>query len=378
MTPVAHSGVSPAFMPTTSPMRRIAVIPGDGIGLEVTREAVRVLEAVEARFGTGLELVHWNLGADRFLEEGLTLTNEDFHSLAEEHDAILLGALGDPRVPGNEHARDILLGLRFRLDLYVNHRPSTLPDPALSPLRTPGPVRLDIFRENTEGAYVNLGGSFRKGTPDEIAIQEDLNTWKGVERIVRAAFEFARREGRTRVTLVDKANALPAAGALWRRAFDRVADDFEGIDADAMYVDAMAMDLVRRPHEYQVLVTSNLFGDILSDLAAAVTGGIGLAASANIHPGRHALFEPVHGSAPDIAGTGQANPLGAIACAAMLLRFLERHEEAAAVDEACAAAIGAGVRTPDLGGDRATAEVGEWVAARLEGATEVTGARSDT
>lgn len=358
-------------------MPRIAVIPGDGIGLEVTREAVRVLETVEARFGAGLELVHWNLGAERFLDEGITLSDDDFRALADEHDAILLGALGDPRVPGNEHARDILLGLRFRLDLYVNHRPNILFDPALSPLRAPGSVRLDIFRENTEGAYVNLGGSFREGTPDEIAIQEDLNTWKGVERVVRAAFEFARREKRTRVTLVDKANALPAAGRLWRRAFRAVADDFDGITADAAYVDAMAMDLVRRPHEYQVLVTSNLFGDILSDLAAVVTGGIGLAASANFHPGRHALFEPVHGSAPDIAGTGQANPLGAIACAAMLLRYLERNEAADAVDAACVAAIAGGVRTPDLGGDRTTEEVGEWVAARLQGAAEATVAGSD-
>jgi 3-isopropylmalate dehydrogenase len=377
MMPVAPVAASPALH-TPNAMPRIAVIPGDGIGLEVTREAVRVLEAVETRFGAGLELVHWNLGADRFLDEGVTLSDDDFRALADEHDAILLGALGDPRVPGNEHARDILLGLRFRLDLYVNHRPSTLFDPALSPLRAPGSVRLDIFRENTEGAYVNLGGSFRQGTPDEIAIQEDLNTWKGVERIVRAAFEFARREERTRVTLVDKANALPAAGRLWRRAFRAVADDFDGITADAVYVDAMAMDLVRRPHEYQVLVTSNLFGDILSDLAAVVTGGIGLAASANFHPGRHALFEPVHGSAPDIAGTGQANPLGAISCAALLLRFLERNEAADAVDAACVAAITGGVRTPDLGGDRTTEEVGEWVAARLQGAAEATVAGSDT
>jgi 3-isopropylmalate dehydrogenase len=355
-------------------MPRIAVIPGDGIGLEVTREAVRVLEAVEARFATGLELVHWDLGADRFLREGITLNDEDFHALAHEHDAILLGALGDPRVPGNEHARDILLGLRFRLDLYVNHRPCVLPDAGLSPLRDPGAIHLDIFRENTEGVYVNLGGSFRSGTIDEVAIQEDLNTWKGVERIVRAAFEFARAEGRGRVTLVDKANAMPAAGGLWRRAFADVAADFGEVAADAMYVDAMAMDLVRRPATYQVLVTSNLFGDILSDLAAVVTGGIGLAASANLHPGRHALFEPVHGSAPDIAGTGRANPLGAIACAALLLRHLGAREAAAVVESACLAALGAGRRTPDLGGESTTEAVGTWVAERVAGYGETTSA----
>ena len=351
-------------------MPRIAVIPGDGIGLEVTREAVRVLEAVEARFATGLELVHWDLGADRYLRDGVTLSDEEFRALAEEHDGILLGALGDPRVPGNEHARDILLGLRFRLDLYVNHRPCVLADSALSPLRDVEPFRLDIFRENTEGIYVDLGGTFKEGTPDEIAIQEDLNTWTGVERIIRAAFDFARTRQRSRVTLVDKANAMPAAGRLWRRAFRAVASEYDGIRADAVYVDAMAMDLVRRPGDYEVLVTSNLFGDILSDLAAVVTGGIGLAASANLHPGRHALFEPVHGSAPDIAGTGRANPMGAIACAGLLLEHVGAHDAARAVERACQAALEAGWRTSDLGGRHSTEEVGGWVAARVAGTDE--------
>ncbi len=346
-------------------MPRIAVIPGDGIGLEVTREAVRVLEAVESRFGLGLQLTHFDLGADRCLRDGATLPEEDFRSLADEHDAILLGALGDPRIPDNRHARDILLGLRFRLDLYVNHRPCHLVLPELSPLRDPAPFRLDIFRENTEGVYVNLGGRFREGTPAEVAIQEDLNTYVGVERLVRAAFEFARAEGRTRVTLVDKANAMPAAGALWRRVFDEVGADYEGLHTDAMYVDAMAMDLVRRPESYEVVVTSNLFGDILSDLAAAVTGGIGLAASANLHPGRHALFEPVHGSAPDIAGTSTANPLGAIACVAMLLRHLGARDGARVVDDAVAAALAEGIRTPDLGGRAGTEDVGGWVVERI-------------
>jgi 3-isopropylmalate dehydrogenase len=358
-------------------MPRIAVIPGDGIGLEVTREAVRVLEAVEARFGTGLELVHFDLGADRFLRDGATLPDEDFRALADEHDAILLGALGDPRVPGNEHARDILLGLRFRLDLFVNHRPCHLADPDLSPLRDAGPVRLDIFRENTEGVYGNLGGTLRADTTDEVAIQDDVNTWKGVERIVRAAFAFARAERRTRVTLVDKANAMPAAGRLWRRAFQTVAAEYDEVASDAMYVDAMAMDLVRRPAEYDVLVTSNLFGDILSDLAAAVTGGIGLAASANLHPGRHALFEPVHGSAPDIAGTGAANPLGAIACVALLLRHVGAREAAAAVEAAVQGALAAGQRTPDLGGGKTTEQVGSWVAEWISGSLEVNGVGSE-
>jgi 3-isopropylmalate dehydrogenase len=346
-------------------MPRIAVIPGDGIGLEVIREAVRVLEALEARFGLGLELSHWDLGADRYLREGVTITDDEVTRLAEEHDAILLGALGDPRVPGNEHARDILLGLRFRLDLYVNHRPCVALDPALSPLRDARGMHVDVFRENTEGIYVNLGGAFKEGSDDEVAIQEDVNTFKGVERIVRAAFAFAVARGRRRVTLVDKANAMPAAGRLWRRVFARIAADHPGVETEAMYVDAMAMDLVRRPGHHQVVVTGNLFGDILSDLAAELTGGLGTAASANLHPGRHALFEPVHGSAPDIAGQGRANPLGAVHCVALLLEHRGHPDAAAAVHEAVRAALDAGVRTPDLGGDRGTEEVGEWLARRI-------------
>ncbi|UCC23862.1 MAG: isocitrate/isopropylmalate dehydrogenase family protein [Gemmatimonadales bacterium] len=349
-------------------MHRIAIIPGDGIGLEVTREAVRVLERASTVFDLPLELVHWDLGADRFLRDGVTITDEEFSALAEDHDAILLGALGDPRVPDNQHARDILVGLRFRLDLYVNYRPAVLYDPRLSPLRDvkPGGIHLDIFRENTEGVYVNLGGRFKPDTLDEIAVQEDVNTWKGVERIIRAAFEFAHARGRDRVTLVDKANAMPAAGHLWRRAFAEVGKEFPGIQQDAMYVDAMAMDLVRRPERYEVLVTGNLFGDILSDLAAELTGGLGMAPSANLHPGRHALYEPVHGSAPDIAGQNKANPMGAIACAALVLSQLGAPEAGRAVDRAIRDALASGVTTPDLGGDRTTEAVGSWVADALD------------
>lgn len=352
-------------------MHRIAIIPGDGIGLEVTREAVRVLERASSVWEIPLELAHWDLGADRYLAEGVTITDDEFRSLAEDHDAILLGALGDPRVPGNEHARDILLGLRFRLDLFVNYRPAVLHDPRFSPLRDleDRAIRLDVFRENTEGIYVNLGGRFKADTEDEIAIQEDVNTWKGVERIVRAAFEFAVENDRTRVTLVDKANAMPAAGKLWRRAFAAVGEEFPGVERDAMYVDAMAMDLVRRPESYQVVVTGNLFGDILSDLAAELTGGLGLAPSANLHPGRHALYEPVHGSAPDIAGQNRANPIGAIACAALALRQLGRADAAEGIDGAIRRALESGATTADLGGSRTTEEVGEFIADALDPAT---------
>ena len=349
-------------------MPRVAIIPGDGIGVEVVREARRLLEALDASELLGLELVDWDLGADRYLREGVTITDEEFASLAE-HDAVLLGALGDPRVPDNVHAKDILLGMRFKLDLYVNFRPCVLLSPALSPLRDlAGPVRLETFRENTEGAYTGLGGSFKTGTPDEVAIEEDVNTRKGVERIIRAAFEFADSRGRGRVTLVDKANVQRYAGALWRRVFGEVGADYPDIDQDAMYVDAMAMDLVRRPERYEVIVTSNLFGDIVSDLAAEVTGGLGLAPSANIHPGRNALFEPVHGSAPDIAGKGTANPIGAIRCVSLMLDHFGHAELAERVEAAVAASVEAGRTTPDLGGNLSTEDVGQWITAQVVGA----------
>jgi 3-isopropylmalate dehydrogenase len=343
-------------------MPRIALVPGDGIGLEVTREARRVLEAVSEAETIDLDLVQWDLGADRYLRDGITITDEEFRALDEEHDAVLLGALGDPRVPSNQHAKDILLGMRFKLDLYVNFRPCVLLSPELSPLRRPtSPIRLDIFRENTEGEYTGMGGSFKTGTADEIALEENIATRKGVERIIRAAFEYADRHGRSRVTLVDKSNVMRFVGGLWRRVFHEVGESYGEIEQDAMYVDAMAMDLVRRPERYQVIVASNLFGDIVSDLAAEVTGGLGMAPSANIHPGRNALFEPVHGSAPDIAGTNRANPMAAIRCVGLLLDHLGYPDAGGRVEAAVVAAFRAGRTTPDLGGSLSTPEVGDAV-----------------
>jgi 3-isopropylmalate dehydrogenase len=343
-------------------MARIALIPGDGIGREVLAESQRVLEAAATRFDIDIQTVEQDLGADRYLRDGVTITDDEFRDLADNYDGILLGALGDPRVPSNVHAKDILLGLRFKLDLYVNYRPAVLLDPALSPLRDASVIDLHVFRENTEGLYVGLGGTFKEGTADEVAIQESMNTHKGVERIIRAAFEFATARERRLVTLVDKANAMPFAGGLWRRVFAEVSGAYSGIETNLMYVDAMAMDLVRRPESYDVVVTSNLFGDILSDLAAELTGGLGLAPSANVHPGRHALFEPVHGSAPDIAGQGIANPVGAIRCAGLLLEHLGEQEAADVVEASVLAAFGRGVRTPDLGGTMKTDDVGRWIA----------------
>jgi 3-isopropylmalate dehydrogenase len=350
-------------------MARIAVMAGDGVGKEVTREAVKVLGALEELGGPRLELVEWPHGADRYLETGRTITDAEFADLQAGYQAILLGALGDPRVPGNEHARQILLGMRFKLDLFINFRPVTLFHERLTPLRAKTERDLDfvIFRENTEGVYVGMGGVFKQGTPDEVAIQEDVNTRKGVERIIRAAFAYAREHGLERVTMSDKANAMESAGGLWRRVFKEVAAEHPDIQSEALYVDMLAMDLVRRPERYRVIVTGNLFGDILSDLGAALVGGLGLTASGNIHPGRVSLFEPVHGSAPDIAGKDQANPFAAVLTSALMLRHLGHADAAARLEAAVRAAIVAGDTTADLGGSLGTQAAGDAVVRHLRG-----------
>lgn len=347
-------------------MGRIAVVPGDGIGREVTAQAMKALRALDREHELGLELVEWDLGAQRYLDTGVSITEAEMAELGSEYDAILLGALGDPRVPGNEHARDILLGLRFRLDLYINLRPVRLIAPDRSPLRHATPRDLDmvIFRENTEGSYVGMGGVFKRGTPDEVAIEEDVNTAKGVARILRAAFEHASRTGRS-VTLADKSNAMRHAGQLWRRLFDEIAAEFPDVPRQAMYIDALAMDLVLRPARYQVIVASNLFGDIISDLAAGLVGGLGLAPSANLHPGRPGLFEPVHGSAPDIAGSDRANPMAAILTAALMLDHIGHPDEARLLERAVESAIRSGATTPDLGGSLGTEAAGDWMAGTL-------------
>jgi 3-isopropylmalate dehydrogenase len=344
-------------------MPRIAIIPGDGIGVDVTHEAVKVLECVAERGALELELVQWDLGAQRFLDTGTTITAEEMTELKTRYDAIFLGAMGDPRVPDNAHARDILLGLRFQLDLYINLRPVRLYDSSMSPLKhvTAADVDMVIFRENTEGVYVGMGGTFKAGTPDEVAIEEDINTRKGVERIIRAAFEHARTHGRRCVTLTDKANAMPHAGGLWRRTFAAVGAEYGDVPHNAVYADALALDLVLHPARYDVIVAPNLFGDILSDLAAALVGGLGLAPSASLHPGRIGLFEPVHGSAPDLVGTGQANPLAAILTAALMLRFLGFGDAAAAVEQSVRRAVRQGHTTPDLGGTLGTTAVGDQI-----------------
>jgi Isocitrate/isopropylmalate dehydrogenase len=341
-------------------MKRIAIIPGDGIGVEVTREAVRVLETVGDCFGVTLELVHFDWGAEKYLRENVTLPEGALEMLRRDFDAVFTGAFGDPRVESNKHAIDILGGMRFGLDLYINFRPVRLLNDRFTPLKSGCRRNIDfvVFRENTEGIYVNAGGQFKRGTDHELAIQEEFHTRHGVERIIRAAFAYAREHGRKRVTLADKSNVLTHGHELWRRVFKIVAADYPEIEARAQYVDAMAMLMVLDPGQYEVIVTNNMFGDILTDLGAALQGGLGVAASANLHPGRTSLFEPVHGSAPDKAGQGIANPIGAIATVALMLDSLGYSAAARRVEEAIEAVCEAGAVTVDLGGTLSTAEAG--------------------
>lgn len=343
-------------------MPTIALIPGDGIGVDVTREAAKVLRCLDAQHNLALDLKEWDLGADRYLRTGVAVTNDEMDDLAR-HDAIFLGAMGDARIPDNAHARAILLGMRFRFDLFINLRPVRLLDERFCPLKnvTEKDVDMVIFRENTEGLYVGIGGQFKRGTPDEIAVEQDVNTRKGVERIIRAAFEYARTNKRRRVTLTDKANAMQHAGELWRRVFRQVGAEYDEIDKTAVYVDALALDLVRRPAQYDVIVAPNLFGDIISDLAAALVGGLGLAPSANLHPGKPGLFEPVHGSAPDLVGTGNANPLAAILTVGLMLQQLGHPELNVEIENAVRSALRAGKTTPDLGGSLKCTAVGDWI-----------------
>jgi len=341
---------------------RIAVIAGDGIGPEVIEAAIPLIDRAASRHAIALEFERLPYGADHYLKTGETLPDQAFDQLRDDADAILLGAIGDPRVPDNEHARDILLGLRFRLDLYVNFRPVTLLHPDLTPLRGHG-RRIDfvIFRENTEGVYLGRG---HIGGDEYVA--EEINTAKGVERIIRAAFEWAQDHGKTRVTMSDKANAVPAH-RIWQETFKRVAAELGAIEAEHRYVDALAMELVREPERFQVIVTNNLYGDILSDLGAALVGGLGLAASANIHPGRGGagLFEPVHGSAPPLAGKGIANPMAAVLAGGLMLEQLGAPGAARDLERAVRATLAAGVRTPDIGGKAGTRDVAAAIAAQL-------------
>jgi 3-isopropylmalate dehydrogenase len=349
---------------SASSRKRIAVIPGDGIGKEVIPEAVKVMKAAAAAGSREIALTDFDWGADRYLRDDTTLPHDAVEMFHRDFDAILLGAMGDPRVPTNIHAADILLGLRFKLDLFVNVRPCELFDQRLTPLkeRTEKDVNFVVLRENTEGLYVGMGGFYKKGTADEIAIQEDVNSRKGVERIIRYAFDFARRAGKKRVCMSDKSNALTFGHDLWQRVFKAVRAEYPEVEASHQYIDNLLMQMVRDPSQFDVIVTNNLFGDIASDLGAALAGGLGLAPSGNIHPGQVSLFEPVHGSAPGIAGKNIANPMGAVLAAGMMFAYLGWTAEAQAIQSVVRAAIMEGKTSAELGGSLGTREVGDWLA----------------
>ncbi len=351
-------------------MNRIAVIPGDGIGPEVIGEGLRVLDWFRARRGIEFELWQLDLSADRYLRDGTTFPNEVRDEIAQTCSAVLLGALGDARVPGFEHARDILFGMRMGFDLYANIRPVRALCDRLVPLRGRAARDVDfvVFRENTEGIYAGVGGQLRRGSPDEIAINEDINTRKGVERIIRAAFAYARRNGRRRVLMSDKSNAMRHAHELWQRVFHEVRGEYPEIEASHLYIDALCLELVRDPGQFQVIVTNNLFGDIVTDLGAALQGGLGVAASVSLNPddpGRVKLFEPVHGSAPKLVGLAQANPVATLLCLSLLFEQLGFLQPARELESAIQAAVEAGDTTPDLGGSLSTSRATDAVLARL-------------
>lgn len=351
-------------------MPLIAILPGDGIGPEVMAHATRLLEHYRDDRGLPLELWQLDLGAERFLRDGTTFPKEVADRIRNEASAVLLGALGDPRVPNLEYARDILFGLRFGLDLYANVRPVRALADRLVPLkdRTAKDIDFVVFRENTEGIYVGIGGQFKKGTADEIAINEDVNTRKGVERLIRAGFDYAKKHGKKTVHMADKSNAMKHAHELWHRCFFEVAKDYPGIEAKHVYVDALCLYLVQDPRPFEVVVTNNLFGDIVTDLGAALQGGLGMAASANVHyadPKRVAMFEPVHGSAPPLVGKDLANPIASFLTVGMMLGHLGWAEEEARIERSCAEAIAAGECTPDVGGTKGTKAVAEGILARI-------------
>src|SRR5713226_2387365 len=343
--------------------KRIALIPGDGIGVEVTAEATKVLDTLARSRKLPIECVRFDWGAEKYLREGITLPEGALDMFRREFDAVFIGALGDPRVPDMKHAADVLLGIRFGLDLYVNQRPVKLLDARLCPLRdrSERDVNFVLFRENTEGLYVGIGGNFKRETPDEVAVQEDVNTHKGVERILVHAFEYARKHGLTNLCMSDKSNALPFGHGLWQRTFAQVRERYPDIESWHLYVDALAMEMVRNPGQFQVIVTCNMFGDILSDLGAQLQGGLGLAPSANLNPGHVSMYEPVHGSAPKFAGKNLANPMAAILSVGMMLGDLGFSEAALSIERAVTEAIRQNKTTPDLGGSFGTREVGDWI-----------------
>jgi 3-isopropylmalate dehydrogenase len=365
-------------------MARIGVIAGDGIGVDVVREGLKVLRAVDDTFKLGLEIKEFDYGAERYLKDGVALPPGQMDDFRKNYDAVYLGAMGDPRIPDMRHAKDILIAMRVELDLYINLRPVKALDDRLVPLKNKTAKDIDfvMFRENTEGLYAQMGGNFKKGTVDEVAINEDMNTYKGVHRICKAAFELAKKTGRTRVTMGDKSNIIQYAHGLWQRVFFDLAKEYPGVTADHLFADAMAMQMVKAPESFGVIVTNNMFGDILTDLGAILQGGLGVAGSGNIHPGQVSLFEPIHGSAPKYAGKDVASPIAAIATLQIMLEFLAddgprsqswpaakrdgMRKAAARIEEVIVDAIRKGKTTKDLGGDLGCKATGDWIASAVK------------
>jgi 3-isopropylmalate dehydrogenase len=344
----------------------IAVIPGDGIGEEVVREGRKVLDVLATGFGFKLKYTEYPWGAEHYLKTGVTMPDSALDEYRQQR-AVYLGAIGDPRVEVGLIERAVIAGLRFKLDLYINLRPIKLYDARFCPLKDKGPADVDmvVVRENTEDAYIGIGGLFKQGTPDEVAIATMLYTRKGCERAIRYAFELAKNRKRKKVTLIDKANAVRPQD-VWTRAFADVAKENPGIETDHAYIDAACMWMVKNPESFDVCVMPNLFGDIFTDLGAMVQGGMGIAASGNLHPGKTSMFEPIHGSAPKYRGKNVANPLAAINAGGMMLDYLGEKEAAAACERAIASLLTSG-RIRSLGaGDHPCSEIGDLVAAEVK------------
>jgi 3-isopropylmalate dehydrogenase len=347
-------------------MHRIAVIPGDGIGPEVSREALKVSDAAGERFGFKLERTEFDFGGERYKRTGETLPDNALDEL-RQFDAIYLGAIGHPEVQTGILEQGILLKIRFGLDQYINLRPIKLYPGVWTPIKDKGPEEIDfvVVRENTESLYVGIGGNFKKGFPDEVAIQEMIATRKGIDRCLRYAFDYTRkRNRRKKLTLVDKANVLTYAHNLWQRAFDEMGKEYPDVERDHAFVDATCMWMVKNPEWFDVIVTDNMFGDIITDLGAMIQGGMGIAAGANLNPEGVSMFEPIHGSAPKYTGQNKINPLAAIASAGLMLDTLGHEDAGAAVDAAIGKALGKGMikNLSASSGDKSTSEIGDIIA----------------
>jgi 3-isopropylmalate dehydrogenase len=350
-------------------MYKIAILPGDGIGPEVVNEGLKVIKAAAEKTGFNYEAIPYDFGGERYLAKGGDPLPDSAISEFKEMDAIYLGAVGHPDVPPGVLEHGILLKLRFSLDLYINLRPIKLYPGVWTPIKDKGPEDIDfiVVRENTEDLYVNMGGFFKKGTPDEVAIQQSVNTRKGVERCIRFAYELTKQKGRKKLTLCDKANVLTYAHDLWRRVFNEVGNEYPDVQKDYAFVDATTMWMIKNPEWFDVIVTCNMFGDIITDLGAMIQGGMGVAASGNINPESVSMFEPIHGSAPKYKGTNSANPLAAICAAGMMLDYLGEKKAAELIDNAVTNALSSG-KIKDLSAGKmgmTTSEVGDFVASLI-------------